>query len=264
MSLPSIAFIGFGKMAEGIYRGLLSSSLVEDVVFVEQLESRRKEIVNEFGLRAIKLTDVINFSIIIVCIKPQQIKELLEGFKNSAHSSLWISILAGTPLSTYENYLGKGAACIRVMPNLAVTVCEGMSALACSRGVSESQKEDAVTIFSSVGRALFVPEEWLDIVTGISGSGPAFCYHLADAIAKVGEEKGMDYKTALVLIAQTMVGAGKMLLESNKKPLMLSKEVTSPGGTTAAGLEIFEKSNIGEKLQEVILAAIHRSIELGN
>ena len=260
MKLTSLAFFGFGKMAEGIYLGLKTKGLLDScqLGFIEANSERKKQIEQSYCLDCITINELSKFSTVLLCVKPQNIQEIIDSLKNTS-TTLWISILAGTPLSSFEKLY---APCVRVMPNLAVTLGEGMSAIACNSMVSKEQENLSMAIFRAVGKVVLVPEEWLDIVTGISGSGPAFMYRLAQAISQVGVQFGMDEKTALTLIAQTMVGAGKMLLNQEKSPQELVSDVTSPGGTTAAGLAVFDNSNIVNQIQTVIEAAITRSIEL--
>ncbi len=248
LSKNKLGFIGFGKMGQAIWRGLQKPD-----VLVYEKESSPNDLV----------TLVTNANIIFFCVKPQNIADIFDQFpKTDISQKCLISILAGTPISTFEKHLGKNIQMVRVMPNTPAILGAGMSVLS-FKNVSENFQRLAIEIFSSLGKTEILSEEMLDVVTGISGSGPAFMYRIADDIAKAGQSQGLNYSQALKLIAQTMVGAGKMLMESKKTPQELIAEVSSPGGTTLAGLSFFDKSHIDHDIQQVVLAAITRARELG-
>lgn len=256
-------------MASAIWEGLARAKLMTaaQVSFSESHEQTRRQIQDTFGLTPSPLESLIQKSdILLICIKPQGLPDFLSQFPGHLWTSekLLISILAGIPTQTFQDALGSESQILRVMPNTPALVGEGMSALAFNAYVSDAYKAMALDLFECLGKTETVPESMMDVVTGISGSGPAFMYRIADNIAKLGEQEGLKYETALTLAAQTLVGAGKMLLESGKSPSELIQDVSSPNGTTVAGLEMFDKTQIGQEIQRVVLNAINRSRELSN
>jgi pyrroline-5-carboxylate reductase len=262
-----IGFIGMGKMAEVIWGGVSKSQIFNNTnsAFFDVSQDRCSYIKYKYGLSFFNIDKLINESdIILFCVKPQQLKDLLTKFPlSNLQNKLFITIAAGIKIDFFVKYLGQDIQIVRVMPNTPALVGEAMSALTFSPNVEEKYIKIAKEIFAGFGQIEIVEEKDLDIVTGISGSGPAFLYKIADDVAKIGQKEGLDYNKSLKLIAQTMVGAGKMLIESEKSPEELIKDVSSPNGTTVAGLEVFAKSKITEEMQAVVLAAIKRSRELG-
>ncbi|MCP4050610.1 MAG: pyrroline-5-carboxylate reductase [bacterium] len=262
----TIGFIGAGKMAAAISGGLINSKLAapNKIIFYEINQKRKDFIKNKYNITDTDLQDLVTkSSIILFCIKPQNIEPLLADLsKTNIKNKLLVSILAGTKISLFEQYLGTDIRIVRVMPNTPAIINEGMSALSFKKNISTDSYELIKKIFSVLGEIEEVDEKYMDAVTGICGSGPAFFYRLADNIAKAGEKEGLDYKTSLRLAAQTMAGAGKMLLKSEKAPEQLISDVASPGGTTAAGLNAFDRSTIDKEIQNVILKAVQRSKEL--
>nr|QBK87125.1 MAG: NADP oxidoreductase coenzyme F420-dependent [Marseillevirus LCMAC201] len=255
-----IGFIGFGQMARAIWHRLDKKS---EISFCECTPEYASQIGQEFSLKPRNLAELVEWSeCLLFCVKPQAIDQILSEFpKIKLSQKCLITILAGTPISVFEKYLGSEIQMVRVMPNTPAVVGEAMSALY-FKNVNQNYREWVIDLFSTMGTTQEIKtESQLDIVTGISGSGPAFLYKIADAIAKVGEQEGLDYNTSLKLIAQTMRGAGKMLLTTPSPPDLI-KQVASPGGTTQAGLDIYNRSEIDSQLQAVITGAIVRSREI--
>ena len=199
---------------------------------------------------------------VLIAVKPQYLVAALENFKGKFSGKLVISIVAGVTLETLSQLTGTSRL-VRVMPNTPVLVGKGAAAFA---GSSEAAKEDmelVSRIFNAAGIGLEVPEKLLDAVTGLSGSGPAYVFEFIQALADGGVAEGLPRDKAQMLAAQTVLGAAAMVLESGRHPAVLKDEVTSPGGTTARGLEkLAEKAFSGTVLQAV-RAASARSAELG-
>ena len=201
--------------------------------------------------------------VIILAVKPYQIKEVLEDLKPSLSSHhLLISVAAGISSEFISSCTMEEMRIIRVMPNTPVFVGEGMTALSPGSAASNDDLALAVELFSSVGRTLVLDESLMDAATALSGSGPAYMFYMLDALAAGGAACGLSYNDALLLATQTMAGAAKMLLAGTKHPDELTHEVTTPGGTTEAGLKILEKNNIRQILGDTIAAAAARSREL--
>ena len=263
-----IGFIGMGKMGQAIVKGLLTDRIFPkaNISFFDTNESLIKQIEADLGLAALPLTELISISdIILIAVKPQNITKLLDQFnKANLTKKLIISILAGTKIQKFENTLGNSCQIIRVMPNTPILLKHGMSAICYNKNVSPEYRKAAKIIFQNLSEIEEIDESLFDTVTGISGSGPAFLYRIADNIAELGAEQGLDYNTALKLIAQTFVGAGKMLLQKEKTPRELISDVSSPNGTTVAGLDYFNQTSIDQEIKKVFQKAILRSKELAS
>jgi pyrroline-5-carboxylate reductase len=203
--------------------------------------------------------------IVIYAIKPQIMATVLkETADHIDMSKLIISIAAGVPLAAIESLLDKDLRLIRVMPNVAVAVREGATAIAAGGHATDEDIQLATAIFDSVGKTIFLKENYLmDAITGLSGSGPAYIFMIVDALADAGVKMGLSRKDAQVLASQTILGAAKLLLETGSHPGELKDSVTSPGGTAIAGLHTLEKGGLRTTLINGVEAATNRSKELG-
>ncbi|NQY73376.1 MAG: pyrroline-5-carboxylate reductase [Candidatus Margulisbacteria bacterium] len=257
----NLGIIGFGKMAKGLLTGFLKTEWVnaKGVCIYEKDPNRVQYAQQEYGFFSISLQELCEKSqVIMVCVKPQNIQDLLlEVKKYQTNNPFWISILAGTTIDTYQRMLGQEIQIMRVMPNMGAVIQESMSALTFSETVTSDNKQIGEALFSSVGQMIEVEEKVLDIVTGISGSGPGFLARIAHDIAQVGEKLGLTYAQSLQCISQTMVGTGKLLLKEDPKELMAA--ITSPKGTTEAGFDAFDASSLDADIQSVILSAVNRA-----
>jgi pyrroline-5-carboxylate reductase len=178
-------------------------------------------------------------------------------------SKLVISIAAGVPLEAIESCAKKELRLIRVMPNICVSVREGVSAISKGKNCLKDDLMIAKTIFDSAGKSLFIEEHLLDAVTGLSGSGPAYIFLIIDALADAGVKVGLPRNDALVLASQTVLGAARMLIETGDHPGKLKDMVTSPGGTSIAGLHALEQAGLRSALMNAVEAATQRSKTLG-
>lgn len=254
-------------MAEALISGITAAGLVAPAqIVVSDITAERLTYLHDtYGvatdmdnIRLLQSTDIV-----ILAVKPQVLKPLLPQIGPAVPSStLVISIAAGVPLSFLEKFLPQ-VPVIRVMPNTAVSVREGMAALALGQYATAEHGEIGRRIFQAVGRALIIKEELMDAVTGLSGSGPAYAYLFIEALADGGVLTGMDRKTALTLAAQTMLGAAKMVLSDTVHPAVLRDRVTSPGGTTIAGTYELEKGGVRAAVIAAVQAATVRSRTLG-
>lgn len=266
----TVSFIGGGQMAEAIFSGLLREGkvsadrlMVTDVsaARLEDLETRYhvKTVLNdEKGLGALHAADC---DVLFLCVKPQMARAVLDKLTPALTSQLVISIMGGITLEFLEGQLP--GAVIRVMPNTPMFV--GCGAAGLVRG-SRATKEDlavAVDLFSAVGRTYVCDERMLDALTAISGCGPAFVYQFIEALADGGVEKGLPRAVAQELAAQTVMGAGKMVLESGKHPGQLKDSVCSPGGGTIAGVKALEQRAFRGAVMDAVDAAYERMIEVG-
>lgn len=203
--------------------------------------------------------------IVILAVKPQQMSDVLaEIASHVSEKHLVVSIAAGVPISTLLNSLGDKARIVRVMPNTPCLVGEGASAFALGGAADESDAGTVLEMLSTVGTAVQVKEQLLDAVTGLSGSGPAYVYQFIEALSDGGVRVGLPRDIATKLAAQTVLGAAKMVLETGEHPGQLKDAVTSPGGTTIAGLQALEEGSLRGVVMKAVVAATERSQQLGN
>ncbi|MBN1614557.1 MAG: pyrroline-5-carboxylate reductase [Deltaproteobacteria bacterium] len=263
-----IGVIGGGKMGSVLIHGILARGLVApgDVIVADVAKDRLVELSDRYGIattedngKAVRGADVI-----ILAVKPQILAEVLEGIAvRVTPRKLIVSIAAGVSTGFIEGRLGKGARVIRVMPNTPALVGEGMTALA---GGSKATTEDLALVrhmFDAIGLTVEVREDLMDAVTGLSGSGPAYVFVIVEALADAGVLMGLGRDVALKLAAQTLRGAAKLCLEGEWHPAQLKDMVTSPGGTTIAGLQALEEGKLRATLMAAVEKAALRSRQLG-
>lgn len=263
-----IGFIGGGAMAEAIIKGLLTSNMVKaDNITVSDVSDARLEYLHsKLGVTAINNNVIAakQSDVLFIAVKPQIITNVLQLLAPIvAKSTTVISIAAGISTASIEKYF-LDAPVIRVMPNTPLAIGEGMSAIALGKNASKEDGELAMQVFSSSGKAVIVNENLLDGVTGLSGSGPGYAFVIIDALADAGVSVGLSRQTALTLAAQTLLGAAKMVLETGEHPAKLRDAVTSPAGTTIAGIRIMEQRGVRAALIDAVITAAKRSAEMGN
>jgi pyrroline-5-carboxylate reductase len=264
-----IGFIGTGNMGEALIAGLLKAKYATnaEIMAFDADEQRLRFIQKKYGIK--KASDNSQLSSqcdpLLLCVKPQSMKEIIEEMSDSLDSSkLLISIAAGVPLNTIETYARKQLRLIRVMPNINVLVQEGVSAIAPGNLATEEDIKLAKAIFDCVGKSIAIHESLMDAVTGLSGSGPAYVFLMIEALTDAGVHLGMTRSQALMLVTQTVMGSVKLLSETGEHPSLLREKVTSPGGTTAAGLYKLEEGGLRKVLIDAVIAATQRSKELGD
>ena len=264
----TIGFIGAGKMATAIINGLKSSKLFkpENIIASEPNKEYAHKIEKDLGIKIVhnNREAAAQADIILLAVKPFVVKEVLTEIEDRIDDTkLIITIAAGISSKKIEEILEKTARVIKVMPNTPALLGCGMSAVCKGEHANGEDFEEVVKIFESVGKVIKAKEEDIDAITGVSGSGPAFYYYIIDEIAKAGEKLGLDYKTALLLSAQTALGSAKMILESGVDPKQLITNVTTPGGTTAEGNKVLNESNISEILFETVKKTAEKSALMG-
>jgi len=264
-----LCFIGCGNMGEALVSGLVLSGSAQaaNIICTDVREDRLEELRGRYGVRTMQsnIEAVAASEVVIYAVKPQLMAEVLKETADQLDmSKVVISIAAGVPLRAIESLLHKDLRLIRVMPNIAASVKESASALAAGKHAKKEDVELAMAIFNSVGKAVFLRENYLmDAITGLSGSGPAYIFIIVDALADAGVKMGLSRKDAQFLAAQTVLGAAKMLMETREHPGQLKDRVTSPGGTAIAGIHTLEKGGLRTTLINAVEAATHRSKELG-
>lgn len=263
--MKNIGFIGTGRMGEALIRGVLGARLFSPgrICASDADDGKIKKLREELGIRKANNIEVVKKSdVVVLAVKPRIVKQVLKEVKSYVRrDQLLISIAAGVQVASLEEEL-PDARFIRVMPNIACTVGSAASAFCLGKNAKEKDRKAVKAIFGAVGRAVEVPENLMDAVTGLSGSGPAFIFMVIEALADAGVYEGMDRKTALELATQTVFGAAKMVLETGKHPAELKDMVTSPGGTTIRGLDVLEKKGVRAAFISAVKEATKRSKEI--
>lgn len=260
-------FIGSGRMASALVGGMIRAGVAtpDRIAASDPHPAAREPLAREAGV-AVHATNapVIEASdVIVLAVKPQSMAAVLaEIAPTLAPRHLVVSIAAGVSIATMAKALGGSTRLIRVMPNTPALLGEGASAFALGSTATEADAEAVRTFLESVGRAVRVPESQLDAVTGLSGSGPAFVYLMIEALSDGGVRAGLPRDVATTLAAQTVLGAAKMVLETGLHPGALKDQVTSPGGTTIAGVQVLERAALRGALIDAVDAASRRSAEL--
>ena len=262
-----IGLIGGGQMGEALIRGMIKSDLVPSghIMVAEPDAGRRDFLAATYG---IKVTDeaqtLCDFSsVLILAIKPQIMQPVLAQYKPFVNAShLVISIAAGVPIGAIEKGIGKQRI-IRVMPNTPALVLAGASALSPNGQASSEDLALGLEIFSAIGTCVHLPETLLDAVTGLSGSGPGYVFTFIEAMIDGGVLAGIPRPVAQQLVLQTVYGSAKLALETGKPPADLKAMVTSPGGTTIAGIHELETAGLRGTVMAAVDRASMRSKELG-
>ena len=264
-----LAFVGSGNMAEALIKGLLQPAGVvapENICAADISQPRLRDLHNRYGIRiSPDNKEVVKFAeIVILAVKPQVIRPVLQEIAEWVdESKLLISIAAGVKLETIQENLNPGRL-IRVMPNVAALVHAAITAISRGKYATEEDLQLAQEIFQAVGATVVVEEKLMDAVTGLSGSGPAYIFSAINALADGGVKVGLPRDVALKLAAQTVYGAAKMVIETGEHPMKLRDLVTSPGGTTIAGIYALERDGFGAALMNAVEVATRRSQELGS
>ena len=262
------AFIGGGNMAEALLKGLLSGLKVapERITATDVVSERLTYLETTYGIHTSKenLQAVRDHDVMILAVKPQIIPEVLQGMLPAmTPDKLVISIAAGVTLHTLEQGLGAGMRVVRVMPNTPALVLAGAAGIAPGQAATSQDAELVERMFNAVGRAVVVNEGLMDAVTGLSGSGPAYVFAFIEALSDGGVMMGLARPMATQLAAQTVLGAAQLMLETGLHPGELKDMVTSPGGTTIAGMHALESGGLRGLMMEVVRRATERSAELG-
>ena len=265
MKTQKIGFIGAGNMARSLIGGLISSGVKPDSLFAADLnEESRNALTANFSITTFadnqQLVDKCD--VVVFAVKPQILKTVATSLQ-AKDAALYLSIAAGIPSESLNNWLGGNKAVVRSMPNTPSLVLSGASGLFANIHVSEEQKETAESILRAVGVTVWVEDEaQLDAVTALSGSGPAYFFMVLEAMEKAGEALGLPAETARLLAVQTGFGATKLALEVDEDPSILRQQVTSPGGTTEQAINTFEELGLVEIFNKAMTAARDRAVVL--
>ncbi len=265
--LMKIGFIGCGKMGSALIQGVLAAKVCEssEVSVHDKLAEPAEMLGTESGIRVLRSNrEVASASdVVLLCVKPEDALPALTDAAPDLAGKLLVSIVAGITIESLQQAAGAKCRVVRVMPNTAALVQKGASAYATGNGVTEKDIAAVEEIFTSVGRAFHVKEALLDAVTGLSGSGPAYVYLFIEALADGGVAMGLPRDLATKLAVQTVAGAAGMVSETMMHPALLREMVTSPGGTTIAGLAELERGGLRASVMDAVQAATLRARELG-
>ncbi len=263
----SVVLVGAGNMGGAMLKGWIANGMDPSNITVldPSPSGQMKHILSDSKVHHSETSHGLSASdVLIVAIKPQMMEKVLPTLTNLVgDNTVVVSVAAGTTLSTISSAFGDVAA-IRVMPNTPALVLRGMSVACPNAKVTKKQKENVHDLMQAVGKIEWVEDEkFIDAVTAVSGSGPAYVFHLAECMAQAGLRAGLPEELAMTLAVQTVSGAGELLAQSSDTPAILRKNVTSPNGTTAAALEVLMgEGGMPQLLEQAILAAKKRSEEL--
>lgn len=272
MLLPpdrQLGVIGAGVMGQTLVRGLLRAQLVTagQVWAADRRQQACDEVAAATGVAAVtEYGDLLaQTDIVLLCVKPAQAGEALETLRDAGvpPSVLLVSILAGVPTSRLESLLGRPNPWVRAMPNTPCIVGDGMTVVAPGQAATPEHLELARRIFSAVGRCAVVDEQYCNAITALSGSGPAYMYVVMEALADAGVRVGLPRDLALQLVAQTMLGSARMVLDSGRHPASLRDDVTTPAGCTIGALLMLEDGKIRSVLARAVEEATHIVEQLG-
>ncbi len=264
-----IGFIGAGNMAEAIIKALIISKQTAPkfIIVCDINKKRLNTLSRKYKISiAAGIDEIIKRAdIIMLAVKPMSANDVLLDMREKINSrKLIISIMTGISIGRIQTLLGKKIPVVRVMPNTPALLCEGACAYSESSEVKVGLGKTAVKILNTFCKiCVKLPEKSLNIVTVLSGSGPAYFFYFAQAMLEYAKERDFDYETAVKLIGQTIVGAGKLILESKDNPEILRQKVASKGGTTERAINIMDDAGLNEIIKCALSAAEKRAVELG-
>ena len=262
-----LGIVGCGKMGSALLKGAISAGAVSpsDVTIFDPYQPAADALAEASGagLSASNAEVVAQSDAILLCVKPQDMLSMLAELRQQSAGKLFISIAAGVAIGAIEGIIDPKARVVRVMPNTPALIGQGASAYALGSSAKSADAEIATALLGAVGTVIEVPEKLLDAVTGLSGSGPAYVYTFIEAMADGGVLAGIPKDKAIQLAAQTVAGAANMVLQTGEHPAVLRDQVTSPGGTTIAGLSAIEAGGLRSTLIKAVETATERSKELG-
>ena len=272
--MKNVVLVGYGKMGSSIAKGWMLKSLNFNFFVIEKESSLRSIAVSD-GIKSyesveelLKFVDKETLDIIFLAVKPQQMSKTIKVFSRIDFSNtLFISIAAGLSFDWFQSTLDKEIKIVRAMPNLPASVGFGLTGYCQTNNVNEIETQDTQELLSAFGKAVYLGSEALiDVVTAISGSGPAYVFYFAEALSEIGVNQGLSRNDAKTLALETIIGSARLLEISNIDPKILKENVTSPGGTTEAGLEILESKDYGlyDLLIRTVNAAKNRALYLNS
>jgi pyrroline-5-carboxylate reductase len=267
MSERRIAILGGGRIGEALLSGLLSSGWRDagELVVTNRGEERVAELRKRYGTEATSdnVAAVADAGLVVIAVKPQDIDTLLGQIgQHLTSGQTVVSVAAAIPTAHIEERIAEGVPVVRAMPNAPATVHEGMAGICAGAHAGDDQLALAEELLSHLGRVVRVPEQWMDAITAVSGSGPAYFALLAEAMIEAGILLGLSREVSTTLVVQTMFGTAKQLRDQGMHPVELRESVTSPGGTTIAAIRELEQAGVRAAFLNAIQAAMDRAREL--
>ncbi len=263
-----IAFIGAGSMAEAMIAGIVNARKIppnQIIVSNRSNQERLKQLETAYGIKG-AASDELNFStidIIVLAMKPKDAQTALQSIGHSIQPHhIIVSVIAGITTSFIGNFFPPKQQVIRVMPNTSSMIGESATGISSGKDTHDQTIMIAKELLECIGKVYIIPEDKMDLFTGIAGSGPAYFYYLMEHMEKKAADGGLSEDAARQIIAQTILGAAKMILEQNETPAVLRQNVTSPNGTTAAGLQALHMHGAGTAIEMAVQEATGRSKEL--
>ena len=261
-----LGFIGFGHMAKVIFHAMDHSKLIphSQISFIQRDPHKMKDNEQTCRITSTSLKNLVATSdLILLGVRPNQAIPILKELSQiGMDGKMFISILAGVKISSFQKELGPNVQILRVMPNLPSAVAEGMTLFSYGSNASIEFRSFSHLLFSCMGEVVELKEELMDIGCGMAGSGPGFVFALIEAMARLGEKEGISYKESLKISAQTFLGAARLILEENLLPSDLMVQIATPNGTTEAGFNKMKELEVQSRFQAVIQASAARSKEL--
>lgn len=265
--MKKLAFIGAGRMAEALIKGVLSSKIFSagEIIASDIDAFRLDHLRQKYKIEA--TTDnkqaAAEASTVLLAVKPQHIDGVLEEFRNlDIEKTLFISIAAGVTTKHILEVLGRAVKLVRVMPNAPALVGKGVSAIALPADLTNAERRIVVELFGAVGKVVFLDENLINQATALSGSGPAYFFYIVNALIEAGVKIGLSEKVAAKLVKATISGSAKMLEATEIDPVSLIEMVASKGGTTEAALKTFDQGGISDIIIQGVSAALERAAEL--
>lgn len=266
---PSVALIGAGAMGGALFRGWLATKSIDaakSAIFDPGAPGEIVDLAKEF---AVQINPGINagFDFLIIAVKPQMAAKILPAYAPAAVGAVVLSVMAGTSIATLSTLLSGPAKIVRTMPNLPAAVGAGVSGIFANKAVTDNERAAVEQLMAAVGASVWVERETdIDLVTAVSGSGPAYFFLLAEALAEAGANIGLTQDAATRLAEATLAGAGALMAADGRRAAEIRKAVTSPGGTTAAALDVLDgdRKVMRELMKKAVAAAAKRAGELAD
>lgn len=255
----NIGFLGCGNMGEAILKGVINSGINSNIFVYDK--SKNEELKSKYNIEIVENEEEIGkkCDIIFLAVKPNVYFEVLDKIKNYLTDNIIVTMAPGITIESIENFLGKEVKVVRTMPNLPLMVQAGCIAYSFGKNLEKFEKNSVENLFKKIGTSIEIKEELFDAVVGASGSSPAFMFMFIEALADGVVYSGLGRKEAYQLIGQTMIGCGKMFLESGKHPGELKDNVCSPGGTTIVGVRQLEENNFRGAIIKAVIETIEKS-----
>jgi pyrroline-5-carboxylate reductase len=267
-----IAFIGAGSMSEAIIRGLVQQKIAQPELVFAMNRSNKEQLAalkEQYGIRIVlepgdKETFIREADIVVVAMKPKDVRQAFSEFNTLLRpDQLLVSVVAGLSLATMSMLVPEGMPIVRTMPNTSSTIGLGSTGICSSDSVTPELQQMALAMFNAIGEVCVVPEDMMNMVNGISGSGPAYVYYFMEAMIAQGIAGGLEPDLAKSLTVQTVLGAAAMVKATKEDPAELRRKVTSPNGTTQAAIEVFEQLGLASALGAGIRRCVDRAAEIG-